>query len=99
MDEKNYELDEQELDQTTGGGILDMGSLKRYDTSITNSKGQKVGEQLRTSIAYYPCDRCGKPMHLGTLGWWYCDPCNMHAYGPTPQTWTRSIGALKAASL
>ena len=43
---------------------------------VHNSKDQVVGYTgFEGTICYWPCPKCGKPMHKGTLGRVYCDPC------------------------
>lgn len=86
MADEKRELTEQELEQASGGNHV------RYeDTRFVyfNAKNQEVGYFDRTTLKdyYVPCDLCGKPMHLGWLGW-YCDPCDRRLRGVNYYEWT-----------
>lgn len=83
------------------------GGRKTY-----NQKGQQIGDTTWhwvgsmwnhyqvESYTYYPCPKCGKPMHVGTLGWYYCDPCDYKSMFAEEIVWRGgSLQDLKDASL
>ncbi len=50
-------------------------------------------------VEYYPCPRCGKPMHSESYNpKWYCDPCNYSKFLPSSVIWNGTIDELKAAA-
>lgn len=50
-------------------------------------------------IYYYPCPRCGKPMHSEFYcAKWYCDPCNFSEFHPRIADWTGTRDELIAAA-
>ena len=96
----NTALTDTELDQTAGGALGGSVMPKVGDLdSIFNSRGQKVGERLFDTLYYQPCNNCGKPMHRGTMGFSYCDPCDTKNFGVYAYVWYKSEEELKQASL
>lgn len=67
------ELADAQLDGVMGGCSSD-----EYPDSIYDSRGRLIGGWVnnRSRIGYWPCPKCGKPGHKGSLGFHYCDPCN-----------------------
>lgn len=66
---------------------------------IHNYKGQVVGEVDGSKYLYWPCPKCGKPMHKGVCLFLFCDPCD---YSPrdevTQKEWTGTRAQLAFAS-
>ena len=64
-DEMNaFELSEDELGGVQGG----------YEYTCENGSYYKyVGMNLDLK---YLCPKCGRPLHVGTAGLFYCDPCD-----------------------
>ena len=95
------ELNDGELSQVTAGKtyygsntyVLNSGYI--YLANRDGSIGFMWDED---TIEYRPCPKCGKPMHEGTMSWYYCDPCNYKAGSPAKATWTGSIEELGAAA-
>lgn len=83
LDEMKQALQDDELENVTGGTVYDR-------------KGRYVGEESRRprhfldpddkiwSVRYFPCSKCGRPMHPGTAYMWYCDPCDRWEFNPDP---------------
>ena len=93
-DSKPMELCRAELGRVVGG-VLPNGT-----SCILNSRGQTVGyKDADGTIRYLPCKKCGKPLHEGTLSYWYCDPCNDYWSDPGEKVWLGSEEELKAKSL
>lgn len=80
LDEMLHPLEDDELENVSGGEILDR-------------KGRYVGIEQRYrpyfldpheiwSVHYFPCSKCGRPMHIGTANMWYCDPCDRWEFNP-----------------
>ena len=83
---QSSELSDQELAQASGGRDPSGGR------DISGSRGPSGGEdpawktdsQGRVThwkkengkIYHYTCPRCGRILHLGTLNFLYCDPCD-----------------------
>lgn len=97
MAEEKHELNDQELKQAAGGNHIRKVGKKE---SFFNSKNQEVGHRDFPSgpIYYVPCDKCGKPMHMGWFGW-YCDPCNRHLFSISFYMWQGSADSLMDASI
>ena len=66
---------------------------------IECSKGECGRFWLKSHvIEYQPCSHCGKPMHEGTLGFLYCDPCDNREWLPPYAEWTGTyMGLIYAA--
>ncbi len=99
MADEKFELSAQQLDQTVGGERTVNGFNER---TIINSKHQIIGTRAgkkMDKIRFVPCDKCGRPMHQGTLSLWYCDPCNRHLCEVNYYDWHGTLNELKAASL
>ena len=69
---QSRELSDQELAQASGGGKAVKAYVWKRDSQgrVTHWK-KNNGE-----IVHYTCPRCGRILHLGTLGCLYCDPCD-----------------------
>lgn len=90
MTEQKQPLEDQDLEQVSGGGIY----------PIADKKGRRVGDHCihhatfrypagYDYISYYACSKCGRPMHQGTMGMWYCDPCDRWEFSPERKTTTK----------
>ena len=78
---QSRELSDQELAQASGGADGQLG-LKEWvwhewkrdsQGRVTHWKKEKGPE---FEIYHYTCPRCGRILHLGTLNFLYCDPCD-----------------------
>ena len=76
------ELSDQELAQASGGRDPCVGTDsyggKDTDTAWkTDSQGRVTHWKTENGkIYHYTCPRCGRILHLGTLNFLYCDPCD-----------------------
>ncbi len=97
MAEEKIELNEQQLDQASGGEHVISGIR---ESDIRNRKNQLVGyyHNKKQGILYVPCDKCGRPMHDGDFGW-YCDPCDRHLFDVDYYEWQGTANELRDASL
>lgn len=97
MAEEKFELNEQQLDQASGGEHVISGIR---ESDIRNRKNQLVGyyHNKKQGILYVPCDKCGRPMHDGDFGW-YCDPCDRHLFDVDYYEWQGTANELRDASL
>ena len=71
---QSRELSDQELAQASGG--LDPYGGK--DTTWkTDSRGRTTHWKKANGLIYhFTCPRCGRILHMGSLGFLYCDPCD-----------------------
>ena len=71
---QSRELSDQELAQASGGRDPSEG----IDTAWkTDSQGRVTHwKKENGKIYHYTCPRCGRILHLGTLNFLYCDPCD-----------------------
>ena len=72
---QSSELSDQELAQASGGGN------RRIESKATEWKTDSQGrvthwKKENGQIYHYTCPRCGRILHLGTLNFLYCDPCD-----------------------
>jgi hypothetical protein len=83
-DEKNpvgepEALTDEQLDETSGGFaesiIFAADKLVYSDKGIVGFYQHDMFGGACT-LKYWPCSKCGKPMHRGDLNHVYCDPCN-----------------------
>ena len=97
MAEEKIELNEQQLDQASGGEHVISGIR---ESDIRNRKNQLVGyyHNKKQGVLYVPCDKCGRPMHDGDFGW-YCDPCDRHLFDVDYYEWQGTANELRDASL
>ena len=74
-------MNDDELEQVVGG------------ETILDRKGRNIGytrfvyaDFWRTTKVYFfsfrACSKCHHPMHQGTMGMWYCDPCDRWELNP-----------------
>ena len=64
-----------------------------YD--IENNRGEVIGTHHEDgSITYYPCSHCRLPMHFGSAGLAYCNPCNNKEWYPEAEEWHSLEGQL-----
>lgn len=95
------ELNESELSQVTAGktyygdDVYSIGSGYLYLADRDGAIGY-IWEDGQ--IDYWPCPKCGKPMHGGTWSWRYCDPCNYKAGNPAKAIWNGSVEDLGVAA-
>ena len=70
---QSSELSDQELEQASGGGFqgLDKSHAWKRD-----SQGRVTHRISGGTIYHYTCPKCGRILHEGTLGMYYCDPCD-----------------------
>ena len=82
---QSRELSDQELAQASGGGGDINGSAacvwKRDSQGRVTHRKSEFGE-----IYHYTCPKCGRILHEGTMGVFYCDPCD---------DWFSKLGANK----
>ena len=71
---QSSELSDQELAQASGGGFqgLDKSHAWKRDSQGRVTHWKKENGK----IYHYTCPRCGRILHLGTLNFLYCDPCD-----------------------
>ena len=70
---QSRELSDQELAQASGG------KYKEYVDDIWKRDSQgRVTHWKKDSgaIYHYTCPKCGRILHEGTMGVFYCDPCD-----------------------
>ncbi len=94
MANEKFELDEKQLDQTVGG------ESQEYNGYYVGDKHNRVIGKVwngRKKITYVPCDKCHRPMHCGTYGWW-CDPCDRHLCYVNYYEWKGTVEELIAAA-
>ena len=77
---QSRDLSDQELAQASGGRDP-SGRTDPYggiDTAWkTDSQGRVTHWKTGSGqIFHYTCPRCGRILHEGTLGFFYCDPCD-----------------------
>ena len=67
------ELSDDELSAVAGGKDSYDLLIREYDSVLVYEQYDWVGgdEDLK-----YLCPNCGRPVHKGTLGRFYCDPCD-----------------------
>ena len=81
------ELSEEQMKKIAGGDFFDKGIIHK---ELYDGRGRWIGTDVFCSIwriHYWPCPKCGKPMHAGTMNWIYCDPCNYKAWDSFVQIW------------
>ena len=94
------ELNKEELDKVSGG----------YDYANIDGKYYKgFGKDTENK---YLCPNCGRPLHPGSWGRFYCDPCNESRFVEislppnlksgsqrelTEKEWRKAMGELKAS--
>ena len=76
---QSRELSDQELAQASGGAS-DGDPISQecvWDVWKTDSQGRVTHwKKENGKIYHYTCPRCGRILHLGTLNFLYCDPCD-----------------------
>ena len=73
------ELSDQELAQASGGNAGGMATVWKKD-----SQGRVTHRKSGSTIYHFTCPRCGRILHAGAFGMYYCDPCD---------DWFTKIGA------
>ena len=71
---QSRELSDQELAQASGGGAL--GSAGAASEWKKDSQGRVTHRISGGTIYHYTCPKCGRILHEGTMGVFYCDPCD-----------------------
>ena len=103
MTENNDALNNTELDQVDAGlghlGGSRLPTSLKHMGDVFNARGEKVGQWAFDTLYYDKCPDCRKPMHQGTLGFMYCDPCGNRVLGYFMDTWEGTEKELKQASL
>ena len=78
---QSRELSDQELAQASGGDAIFASKWKK------DSQGRVTHWKTGSGqIFHYTCPRCGRILHEGTMGMYYCDPCD---------DWFSKLGANK----
>ncbi len=96
MCEQKQSLTNQELEQTVGG---ESAIQRKQKARIYNKNNDRIGLRTDAGIEYYPCEKCGRPLHCGTFHRWYCDPCNCSYYDPDTKIWYGTEEQLKEYSV
>ena len=77
---QSSELSDQELAQASGGRDPSGGTAPHGDKDTawkTDSQGRVTHWKKESGqIYHYTCPTCGRILHLGTLNFLYCDPCD-----------------------
>ena len=92
LEDSKKPLEDEALEGVTGGVITDV-----YD-----NQGRHIGRhfledtEFWTGIQtyctiYYACSKCGKPMHKGTMGVFYCDPFDRWEFSPSMHKFVGSL--------
>lgn len=92
------ELSDQELAQAAGGEYHYRVYERR---EIRDRRGRVIGEAKNDgswTFTYWPCPKCDRPMHLGTLNWYYCDPCDYKKFSMPDYLWLGDEASLIAAA-
>ena len=95
-DNANEALNDSELTDVAGG------ISTATHTDIINANGDVVGDYYVNTgvIKYWPCPKCGKPMHKGKMFAKYCDPCDDYYYMEYDvKQYSGTVEQLKAESL
>ena len=94
-------LADEELADAAGGNFPGLYP-ERTDFYLWANLTTQVGsgdKQFKKVINYYPCPRCGKPMHSKWYScMWYCDPCNFSSLRPAEVRWNGTKEELIAAA-
>ena len=69
---QSRELSDQELAQASGGNAGGMATVWKKDSQGRVTHWKTGSGQ----IFHYTCPRCGRILHEGTMGVFYCDPCD-----------------------
>lgn len=84
-------LSDAELDAAAGGNFPGLYE-ERTDFYLWANWTTQVGtgdKYFKKVIHYFPCPRCGKPMHSKWYqSKWYCDPCDFSCLRPAEVTWS-----------
>ena len=73
-DFQSSELSDQELEQASGGGFQGLDKAHEWKR---DSQGRVTHWKTGSGqIFHYTCPRCGRILHEGTMGVFYCDPCD-----------------------
>ena len=78
---KKGELEEQNLEEVTGGHYVSSNIQRQFYAVRWDSRGNETHwEWSVDGVAkppyHYVCPNCGKLLHEGMLGRLYCDPCD-----------------------
>ena len=95
MEENKKPLEDEALEGVTGGEAIYDGQ-GRYIGDYTYC-GDDMWDATK-GVIYRACSKCGKPMHLGTMGVFYCDPCDRREFSPTLKIFHGDIDAFLAWS-
>ena len=71
---QSRDLSDQELAQASGGGF--QGLDKSHEWKRDSQGRVTHWKKENGKIYHYTCPRCGRILHLGTLNFLYCDPCD-----------------------
>ena len=74
------ELSDDVLSQAAGGLDLSEGNVVtieyKHDSRGNPTHWKYFGKYRNYEIYHYVCPNCGRILHKGTLGLFYCDPCD-----------------------
>ena len=74
---QSRELSDQELAQASGGADGFAEPKNKWYEWKRDSQGRVTHWKKDSGeIYHYTCPRCGRILHLGTLNFLYCDPCD-----------------------
>lgn len=97
----NHAITDEELADVSGGNFPGLYP-ERTDFYLWANWTTQVGtgdKQFKKVINYYPCPRCGKPMHSKWYSCkWYCDPCDFSSLRPAEVSWPGTKEELIAAA-
>lgn len=72
---QSRELSDQELAQASGGGATARANFASEWKK--DSQGRVTHWKTESGkIYHYTCPTCGRILHIGTMGYLYCDPCD-----------------------
>lgn len=76
-DEMKKTLTDEDLEGVSGGAIQDVYDRRgrKIGRFFLESTEMWTGRKIYCTI-YYACAKCGKPVHIGTMNMYYCDPCD-----------------------
>ena len=99
-DNASTQINDAQLNDVAGG--FDVSDIVPGKTEeIVNAHGQVVGKRVIETgvILYWPCKKCGRPLHNGKWDAKYCDPCNDWFLPFNATKYNGTAEELKAASL
>lgn len=95
------EQDDKQFQELAGDQMSEVAGGKTYSEHEQFEKVKapngECGYWEMCQLYYYPCPKCGKPLHKS---WWlwFCDPCNDRWSSRTSKRWKGSVEELVAAA-